>query len=462
MGCFALSSEPVLFLYTIIFTINYSILPQLVVHKLCLQTLNKTECEKPETYPVTIQKEASTWWFYMLTCSLVPSVLTVLIWGPLTDIIGRRYAMLAVPFINAIRSIIYLINAYILHAHVGFLLFGSFLSCFYGEFQGVVALCYAYMADITQDNLDHRTVRMAFLESSLFFAGVPAGLLAGFLLQQIGYVPVFILTLIVNLIMFLYVFCFLPDKKSLNSVGNISPEKAFISKENFLNCVGKNEKKNFALLNPINHIKKVIMVVTSRENRLIVLPLILAFGVTVCSLLGELIVQTLYLQNKPFNMSPKLLGYYSASQSTVRGIGIIFVTQLSYRLLKLNDYTLILIGLLSLTTCYLLIGLARSVEAVFLVNIVGFAIPTTTSALRSVVTKQVSYENYGAVLSSMEAIEAIAAVAANGISLWTYNLTLNFYSGVVFYGLSGIALSAFVFVILAYCYSRSVDIVEIK
>nr|XP_004209021.2 proton-coupled folate transporter [Hydra vulgaris] len=459
MGCFALSSEPVIFLYTTIFTINYSILPQLVVHKLCLQIFNKTECEKPETYPVTIQKEASTWWFYMLTCSLVPSVLTVLVWGPLTDIIGRRYAMLAVPFINAMRSIIYLINAYFLHAHVGYLLFGSFLSCFYGEFQGVVALCYAYMADITQDNLDNRTMRMAFLESSLFFAGVPSGLLAGYLLQEIGYVPVFILTLIVNLIMFFYVFCFLPDKKSLNSVGNKSTE---VATEQFLNCVGKIEKKKIALLNPIKHIKKVIMVITSRENRLIILPLILAFGVTVCSLFGELIVQTLYLQNEPFNMSPKLLGYYSAAQSTVRGIGIIFVTQLSYRLLKLNDYTLIFIGLLSLTTCYLLIGLARSVEAVFLVNIVGFAIPTTTSALRSVVTKQVSYENYGAVLSSMEAFEAIASVAANGISLWTYNLTLDVYSGVVFYGLSGITLIAFVFVMLACCCSRSIDIVEIK
>ena len=396
------------------------------------------------------------WWFYILTCSLLPSVVTVLIWGPLTDIIGRRRAMLAVPFINAIRSITYLINAYFLHAHPGYLLFGSFLSCLYGEFQGVVALCYAYMADITKDNLDHRTMRMAFLEGSLFFAGVPAGLLAGFLLQQVGYVPVFLLTLCVNLGMFSYVYFFLTEKKALPTLEDrpFSGEKS-VSTEAILQKINAYERRKFGILNPLTHIKQVVIVVTSSENRCIILPLVIAFGISVCALLGELIVQTLYLQNKPFNLSPKMLGYYSASQSTVRGIGIILVTQLSFRLLNLSDYTLIFIGLSSLISCYFLIGLARSVTTVFLVNIAGFAVPTTTSALRSVVTKQVSNENYGAVLSSVEAMEAIAAVAANGITLWTYNLTLSIYSGVVFFSLSGIAVVALAFVLIAFCYSRT-------
>ena len=90
--------------------------------------------------------------------------------------------MIFVPFINAIRAFVYLINSYYMTSHVGYLLFGSFLSCFYGEFQGVVALCYAYLADVTSNHLDQRTMRMAFIEASLFFAGIPAGLLSGYLL----------------------------------------------------------------------------------------------------------------------------------------------------------------------------------------------------------------------------------------------------------------------------------------
>ena len=119
--------------------------------------------------------------------------------------------MLFVPFVNALLAIVYLLNSYFIDAHPAFLLFGSFLSCFYGEFQGVIALCYAYLADVTRDTIDHRTMRMAFIEASLSFAGIPAGLLSGYLLQQIGYVSVFCLTIGINVLILLYVACLLPD-----------------------------------------------------------------------------------------------------------------------------------------------------------------------------------------------------------------------------------------------------------
>ena len=38
----------------------------------------------------TYSKEATTWWFSLLLFSLLPTVFTVLVWGPVTDIIGRR------------------------------------------------------------------------------------------------------------------------------------------------------------------------------------------------------------------------------------------------------------------------------------------------------------------------------------------------------------------------------------
>ena len=133
-----------------------------------------------------------------------------MIWGPVTDVIGRKKAMIFVPLMNGTRAIVYLINSYFLTAHPKYLLFGSFLSCFYGESQGVIVLCYAYMADVTVTDLNQRTVRMAVLEACLFAAGIPAGLLSGYLLQQTGYISVFILTLSVNVIMLPYVICFLP------------------------------------------------------------------------------------------------------------------------------------------------------------------------------------------------------------------------------------------------------------
>ena len=53
-----LSSEPLIFLYTIIFTINYTSLPQLLLEKVCLKEsqLNQTECKHPENLAESLQK----------------------------------------------------------------------------------------------------------------------------------------------------------------------------------------------------------------------------------------------------------------------------------------------------------------------------------------------------------------------------------------------------------------------
>ena len=375
----------------------------------------------------------------------MPSVFTVLIWGPITDAIGRKKAMVFVPIVNGARALVYLMNSYFVTAHPAYLLLGSFLSCFYGEFQGVVALCYAYMADVTVGNLNQRTMRMAFIEAGVFGAGIPAGLLSGYLLQRMGYVPVFILTFCLNLLVLLYVICFLPRSivppackvvPKTDATSEIAPEQSV------------DQTGSRSLFNPFFYFRKVYKVIIDRECRRTILPLILAFGFSVCAVLGELIVQTLYLKSKPFNFTYQSIGYYSATQSAIRGIGVILITQLSFHFFHLDDYTLIIIGLVSQMICYVLIGLSRSTSIVYLVNITSLAVPVATTTLRSLATKNVSQRNYGSVLAAMEATDAIAGVTTNCVSLWTYNLTLTVYTGVVYFALAGLSFLSLLIVIL--------------
>ena len=249
-----------------------------------------------------------------------------------------------------------------------FYCFGSFLSCFYGEYQGVIALCYAYLADVTRDTIDHRTMRMAFIEASLSLAGIPAGLLSGYLLQQIGYVSMFCLTIGISVLILLYVACLLPDanRPETNQVcsrTNLLGQQCNEASNTVINTKVEPNVLPFttsSLFNPFHHLKCVLNVITNRECRHIVLPLLFAMGFSVCAVLGESIVQTLYLKNHPFLFSPQTIGYYSAIQSAIRGIGVILITQLSFHWLHLHDYSLILLGLLSIIVCYVLIGLSRS------------------------------------------------------------------------------------------------------
>ena len=128
---------------------------------------------------------------------------------------------------------------------------------------------------------------------------------------------------------------------------------------------------------------------------------------------------------------------------------MILITQLSFHCFHLGDYTLIIIGLVSQIICYVLIGLSRSTIAVYLVNITGLAVPVATTTLRSLTTKHVSEQNYGSVLAAIEAADAIAGVITNSVSLWTYNLTLTIYSGVVYFALAGLSLFSLTLAVLA-------------
>ena len=370
-----------------------------------------------------------------------------MIWGPVTDVIGRKKAMIFVPLMNGTRAIVYLINSYFLSAHPKYLLFGSFLSCFYGESQGVIVLCYAYMADVTVTDLNQRTMRMAVLEACLFAAGIPAGLLSGYLLQQTGYVSVFILTLSVNVIMLLYVICFLPTPIKSPGYKRVSvTDSDFELTEKQADEQPYTHTRNS--FNPFSYIEQVCKVVTEKNYTKMLLPLIFAFGFYEVGLSGEIIVETLYLKNKPFNFSYQSIGYYVAAKLGIRGIGVILITQVSFHYLHLDDCKLLVTGLLSQIISYILIGLSRSTFTVYLVNLSGLAAAVFPTTIRSVATKYVSEENYGSVLAVFETTSVIAAVIANCVSLGTYSVTLTVYSGVVYFALAGLSLFSLSFVFL--------------
>ena len=362
-----------------------------------------------------------------------------MIWGPVTDVIGRKKAMMFVPLMNGTRAIVYLINSYFVSAHPKYLLFGSFLSCFYGELQGVIALCYAYMADVTVAHLNQRTMRMAVLETCLILSGIPAALLSGYILQQTGYVPVFILTLCIDVIMLFYVIRFLPNYAKLAVYSRI-PGNEYEIKPAQKQSVTKSYTYARIFFNPCKYIRHVCKVITDRDCRKVILPLVFAFGLNLCGASGEIIVDTLYLKNKPFHFTSQFIGYYAAAKCFIRSVGLMLITQVSFHCLHLSDYKLLAAGLLSQFVCYILIGLSRSTIAVFLVNITGLALVVVPTTLRSLVTKHVSEQNYGSVLAALEVADTLAGVIANCVSLGTYKLTLNFYSGVAYFALASLSL----------------------
>ena len=392
--------------------------------------------------------------------------------------IGRKTAVLVVPTVSVLQNIVFLICSFYLDSSVIYLCLGNSLAALFGEFPGVMALCYGFIADVTiSQNLSSRISRMAFIDCAVNFAGIPAGLFAGQLLNQVGFPAVFGLSIGVNVILLSYIVFFIPSRKAIvkmQAIQKISsqnekeisdhtnakvrkeisstekpssdpkPYKLSTRSEELKteeNTIG-NKPINWDLFKPHKQIYLVWKLITCKERRHLILPPLIAFVFIIYGFVGDLTITSLYLKSKPLSLSPDYIGYYYATQATIRGVGVILTTQIAKRLLKVTDINLLLFGVFSQIVCHVLIGCSNGTLFVFLANITGFAIPVGLSLSRSYTSKQVPPEQVGTLMAAFESIDALS-FTTNLISIEVFNATLNSFSGSVFIFLAGFAFVGF-------------------
>ena len=202
------------------------------------------------------------------------------------------------------------------------------------------------------------------------------------------------------------------------------------------------------ILNPYLHFKESFLVIADKEYRHIVLPLVIAVMcfISVCS--SELQLDVLYLKNKPFMLSTGEVSYVLAENAVARGLGVIITASVAFYWLKITDYGMVIIGAISIITFMVLMGVTRSRLAAVLVSPTSFALPLAVVALRSIITKQVSPNRYGAIMSSLEALETVAVVIMLFVTLWLYQGTLSFYTGMPYFILAISALVGLIIIIV--------------
>ena len=447
-------------LLNFIFTVNIVTIPQLVLEKVCLEKYNSTICKQLTSSRYqheqdTVQQTSSMWVLILLLATLLPSMFTVLVWGPIADKIGRNRAILIPPIFFGLQSIVYLLNSTkFFSSPPAYLLIGAITTSIFGDFQGAYAIAYSYMADITEKS-SKRTMRMAIIEGIMFFSGAPAGLASGFLLQNYGFGPVFISTLSMSALMFVNVAFFLPNPKTVlrSDVSDYSTPESVASSERSednsngsenneeeempIICKGRQRKTqetpNIAYhLNPLNHIYTVFSVIKKRKSKGLLIALLAAFWIVIIALAGEIFITVLFIKHRPFNLSPEEVGYYLAFTSITRGIGAVLLSQVAVRCFKLTDHKLIIIGLLSQTTNYILLALSISKTMLYIVTLSGIGIGVATSSLRSLITKQVPSDSHGSILAAIEFLDAFGALLGNVMSNSIYRGTVAIFSGSAF------------------------------
>ena len=421
----SVASEPFLFFYMFAFGANVSLLPQMILSKICHNDFNATVCDalgkkafmEEEKYTY---RKAATWDMILFASAYIPAVFTILPVGATSDMMCRKKILVFPVTLVFIQTLVYLLCAIFRDSHIGFLAFGASITSLHGEIQGAVVLAYAYMASLSLTHHD-RTFRMAILEGSIFLGQGLGSYITGLLAEYFNFVAAYLLTLLTSLVNILFVVLILPASPPVRT----NTLEAEDCNESDL----KSGKSAFLVL--CRFIESHII-----KPDTVVLLLLIAACFANSAVLGENTILTLFLKYHPLNFTAEQVGLYYLMLHCIRGFGISCLAVALSKWLHLSDYTLIIIGLLSLAATHVSLSFASTTPMLYGFILFSLAYPFALSAIRAKLTKVVSQDEQGTVLSCVGVLSLI------GVTIMTFAANSLFRAAaVIFPGFSILLLS---------------------
>ena len=434
--------EPFAFFYMLATIAHLSTIPQLTLVKVCNNYFNESVClnvsrkgfQKEQDI---IHKIASLWDIALRCSTLLPALFIVVFVGPITDKIGKRKVLLVQPIIRGLQSLILIINSYFMHLPPGFLLPATIVTGFGGGIQGGQIPSCAYIADVTKRDAS-RSIRMIVLDGVFFLSAGFGGLLGGFLVQSVGYVYTYVVTLAVCVLNLLYVLLLLPDEREYNT--DITKQEDTgdqIAQQNLSTC----DKFSNQIVECVSNLRLVFKSISTRCSIIALLILMLLYRL---AMLGFEYVIPFYTKHAPFNFSAEKVGIFILVDDLSRGLGSVVVFNIFLRFIRISDYSLLLIGFTMLIALYVAVGSAISATMLYCALILGIGAALPSGIIISIMTKNVPHELHGSSVGLLAISTTTSAIFASILTEGLYSASVDWNPGFVFYVLT----SFFVFCIL--------------
>ncbi|XP_056139970.1 proton-coupled folate transporter [Lampris incognitus] len=359
-----------------------------------------------------LQKEVETstahWNLYINLGGFAVGLLTVTFLGSWSDVAGRR-PVLIIPCLGlAIQAAVYLLVMY-LKLPVAYFLIGRVLSGLSGDFNTVLAGCFAYVAD-TSDR-SSRTFKVAVLEACLGLAGMLASIIGGQWRRAQGYINPFWLVLATNVAAALYAYLFVVE-----SVPSDPSAKLLTT---------RHHKAVFRLYSTGGETSEGGKIFQRYKLWLYTL----CFFLVVTVHLGSRELFVLYELSTPLCWGPALIGYGSAAQH------LTYLTSLlGLKVMQrcLADSWVALVGLASNIAGLAVISVATTTELMFTGYGLSFLFMTATPVIRSNLSKLVGPSEQGALFATVSCVEGLCSLVASGLFNSLYPATLHFMKGFPF------------------------------
>ena len=382
-----LTVEPVLLFYMFATFLCYSSLQLFLKQIICTRTPNCTtlnqldvnitsvdvpglsSCgEELDNVEQQVQSEASHWLLYINIASGVPSVLVSLVYGGLSDQLGRKL-FIALPAIGtAFNAFVILLLAYFSGVlPLAFLLVGALAAGSLGNFSVENFAVYSYVSDITTKQC--RTKHMGVLESMTYLGGTLSLVLGGlWVTKSNSFAPIFWCVIACNTAILFYVLVALPESRKLHSNSTYSCNR-MLSKS-----IGNNLFNYFKLL---------------LTNWKLTLLMVIYFVVEI-NFTGITDVVIFYSLGKPLCWSADLIGYFLALKIFLNGMASLLLLPL-LSAIGMSDTIIILVGLVSGAAALVVMGIATTTWIMFTgelvqchvcsVSVIGLLSTTLTQCL---------------------------------------------------------------------------------
>ncbi|CAM4667733.1 proton-coupled folate transporter [Caretta caretta] len=345
---------------------------------------------------------ASHWNLYINLAGFFVGLFSVTLFGPWSDSVGRRPTLILPAVGMALQAAIYLLVMY-LRLPVGYFLLGRILCGLMGDYNLILASCFAYVADISDQR--SRTFRVAILEACLGMAGMLASIIGGQWRKAQGYINPFWLVFAVSLATALYAALCLQE-----SVKERKPAKLFT-------------------LSHYVSVYRLYVAPGYQRSRQKLALYSLTFFLIVTIHFGARDIFVLYELSSPLCWGSDLIGYGSAASYLTYLSSLAGLRALQ---LCLEDTWVAELGLLSNISGLVLISLASTTPLMFTGYGILFLSMAATPVIRAKLSKLVDEKDQGALFASVACVEGLCSLVATGVFNSLYPASLHFMKGFPF------------------------------
>lgn len=359
-----LTVEPILLLYMFSNFLSYSSLQEFLEYLICSHTSNCTLSSISSSLNTCdvlvsevdqqVQADTSHWLLYLNLAAGIPSILVSLLYGSLSDRLGRKLFIVLPAIGSAFNAAVVLQLLYLRETlPIAFLLFGSLVVGFFGNFSVINFAVYSYASDISA--CSKRTRQIGILESMTYIGGTVSLLLGGVWIKTSqSYSPPFWCIVACNIMIVIYVIVGLPESWSVaqrnSDAVNVQVDYyRDVGMKALCKSIGKNIYDYFALLLTNWRMAMLMMI----------------FFVIEINFLGITDVVILYTIGKPLCWASDFIGYFLALKLFFNGISLLVILPILLAI-GLSDIVILSLGLISGSSALVIMGLSTHTWMMFL------------------------------------------------------------------------------------------------